>query len=229
MMMQSTLQTVVDSGFHLMGLEVRRRTPKPWENESDFMQVYRAIADRTLVSADRCFILFQLAHMAARLGGAVAEVGVFRGGTAKLIADATRPLVVHLFDTFAGMPETDLDIDGHRKGDFGATSLDSVRNFVGEPQRVMIHCGLFPETATEVEGTQFCFVHIDVDIYESVKASIEFFYPRMMVGGIMVVDDYGWKQCDGVKRAIDEYFGRRTERPLIFAKHQCVLFKTEPR
>jgi O-methyltransferase len=169
--------------------------------------------------------LYQLARLARPTPGAMAEVGVFRGGTTRLIADTVPEKPFHLFDTFDGMPETAPTIDRHDKGDFAATSFESVREFLRDHPHIVFHRGLFPTTTAGLEHERFSFVHVDVDIYASVRSALEFFYPRVSPGGVLVFDDYEWKDCPGVKQALDEFLRDKPERPLITTRFQCALLR----
>ena len=57
----------------------------------------------------------------------------------------------------------------------------------------------------EVESKKFAFVHVDVDLYQPTLDSLKFFYPRLLPGGVIVVDDYGYSVFPGAKRAVDEF------------------------
>ena len=54
---------------------------------------------------------------------------------------------------------------------------------------------------------------------------MEFFYDKVVPGGVIVFDDYGWQNCLGVKQAIDEFLNDRIETPIITTRHQCILIK----
>ena len=145
--------------------------------------------------------------------GDAAEFGVYQGGGAKFIRKyATGP--VHLFDTFTGIPAD--DPGGHRAGDFGDTSLDAVRAFLGDG--FVFHPGHFPDSAPP--GLAFRFVHVDADTAASTRAAVEYFAPRMVPGGVIVWDDYEWENCPGVKPVIDATFGDRVERA---SEYQAVV------
>ncbi|GAH92634.1 unnamed protein product, partial [marine sediment metagenome] len=88
------------------------------------------------------------------------------GGTGKLIAKTCPKKPIHLFDTFSGMPATDETKDKHRQGDFNDTSLKSVKKYLGDCENIRFYQGFFPDTSGPVANTKFCFVHIDVDIYQ---------------------------------------------------------------
>jgi len=206
-----------------MGLDVRKYDANPGGLE--FQLLFNEIKAYTLVGRDRCFMLYQLAKYADAKEGEIAEVGVYKGGTGKLIAKTCPKKPIHLFDTFSGMPATDETKDKHRKDDFNDTSLKSVKKYLGDCENIRFYQGFFPDTSGPVANTKFCFAHIDVDIYQSVKDSLEFFYHRMVQGGIMVFDDYGWKTCPGVKKAISEFLLDKVETPIMTTRYQCMLIK----
>jgi predicted O-methyltransferase YrrM len=212
-----------------MGLEVRRKGrgdfPAFWNDNREFRSLFSEIEGRTVVTEDRCFMLYQLVRHASQKEGEIAEIGVYKGGTGKLIARSCPDKEVHLFDTFSGMPKTDASEDHHAEGDFFDTSLESVQEFLKECTNVVFHPGFFPDTADAVRDRQFCFVYIDVDIYQSVKDSLEFFYDKLVQGGIIVIDDYEFVVCPGVKKAIDEFLIDKEEVPIVTANYQCMLIK----
>jgi len=69
---------------------------------------------------------------------------------------------------------------------------------------VRLKRGLFPDTAAGLESETFAVVHLDGDLYETTRAGLDFFWPRMVTGGVIVLDDYGLHDCPGVTRAVDE-------------------------
>lgn len=201
---------------------------EPWSTDPEFLRIFQSMRDRTLVDHVRCFMIYQLAQQALRTDGDFAEVGVYRGGTARLLAElaATERRTVHLFDTFTGMPETDPDKDWHRSGDFDDTSESAVRAFLAGFPGVEFHAGVFPATATAVEDRRFAFVHIDADIYTSVRDSCEFFYGRLESGGILLFDDYGQLTCPGARIAVDEFCSAHRMRPIYLTTGQCLVIRT---
>lgn len=188
-----------DEGTHLIG-----STPMP---------------ERCLVDRRRRDVLADLALKTARLPGEMAEVGVYMGGSAMVMSVASPNKRLHLFDTFSGIPETCV-AGGHRKGDFSDASLDKVEALMAG-RRVAFHPGTFPGTASGLEHLRFSLVHLDGDTYQSTRDGIAFFAPRMVEGGAMVFDDWEWKACPGVARAVLERFDSRDVRPT--AASQCVV------
>ena len=172
---------------------------------NNFRSIFVEVKDRTFCDTAKCFYLYSLVKSVQDKEGEIAEVGVYRGGTGKLIAKAS-PKPVHLFDTFTGLPEATAKVDRLVRGELANTSVEEVRMFLADCPNVVIYPGMFPATGGPVADKKFCFVHIDTDNYRSIAECLKFFYPRMVLGGVMVIDDYEWFDCPGVKKAIDEFF-----------------------
>jgi hypothetical protein len=171
--------------------------------------------------------LFSLVRATAKLGGCMAEVGVYRGGSARLIREADASRSLHLFDTFEGLPDT-ADIDTKfrwgrfRKGQF-TYPLESVRNYLADCDKVYFHQGVFPATGEAVKNERFSFVHADVDLYSSTWSALEFFYPRLLRGGIIVSHDFALAR--GVREAMEEFFKDLPEPVIELAGDQAMVVK----
>ena len=149
--------------------------------------------------------------------GSLAEVGVYRGGTARLIHHYLPHRLLHLCDTFEGFREADTDAEATVTGievesrQFADTSVNLVRDRI-EPRNgnVVFHPGAFPESCKDsMRGEKFAFVHLDVDLYQPMLAALEFFYPSVVPGGYIVVHDYNaWH---GARRATDEFLSEKPE------------------
>ncbi len=199
------------------------------EQDRRFWELYGGmLREGTVVQPlEDFFNLYQLALKTQKVPGDVAEVGVYRGGSAKLFALFKGSKGLHLFDTFEGMPTTCPDIDRHLAGEFADTSLESVRRYLSAFSGVFFYKGVFPDSARELASgsTRFSLVHLDVDIYESTKAGLEFFYPRTVRGGMIISHDYRNLACPGVKKAFDEFFADRPEPVIELWKTQCLVVK----
>lgn len=153
-----------------------------------------------------------------RVAGNIAELGVYKGNSAALLAYyariSRRELV--LFDTFEGFDPRDLvGFDASKTNEFKDTSLARVRKLVGD-EGVRFIQGRFPSSIPSgLYEMRFCFVHIDCDLYEPARAGLDFFYPRLSPGGLLVVHDYNNPYWNGVKRAVDEYCITIQERPIL--------------
>lgn len=211
----------------------------PWfDTDSEFTRIInkvRALGPMA-VSPDRCYILYQWARRSVTLPGDLAECGVYTGGTAHLVASVLAahtpnsvPTRFHLFDTFSGMPDTAIpQRDYHTAGDFSDTSLEFVKKRLQDfASCCVFHPGLMPDTFVEVENvSKYSFVHVDVDIYPSVMVCCEWFWPRLVSGGAMIFDDYGfYPYRHAARAAVDEFFSDKIELPIVLPTGQAVVIK----
>ncbi len=201
----------------------------PWEGDPAFTTIYSAIKPYTLVSRDRCWVLWRTLQQALNLNGDAVECGVFRGGTARLAATTLsaegRERLLHLFDSFEGMPTGTEGIDRFEKGDFSTTSLEAIRRLMSDVPFARIHAGYIPDTFDDANVDAIAWAHVDVDLYQTVLDCIEYIYPRLVTGAFVIFDDYGFPSCVGARRAVDEAFVRRPEVPLCLPTGQCLVVK----
>jgi O-methyltransferase len=241
----SWIRTLAQRSLGAVGLELRRTSIRsefreipdapfyetvfsPWKGYGEFHSLYERIRPYTLVSADRCWLLNSLARQARQLGAEFWECGVYRGGTAMLLQAALAQrddVMLRLFDTFEGMPATS-DVDLHREGDFADTSLTAVRARLAPSTTTSFHSGFIPNSFAGLESSRIALAHIDVDIHRSVLDCCAFIYPRIVSGGFMVFDDYGFPSCPGARRAVDDFFADKPETPLVLPTGQAVVFVT---
>lgn len=162
-----------------------------------------------------CLLLDQL--IKEGLQGDVAELGVYKGNTASLLANIARQIggTAYLFDTFEGFDRADLQgVDAGKKVEFEDTSLEAVRALVGYDNVHFVR-GRFPDSAAQIpQDLSFCVVHIDCDLYAPMRSGLEYFYPRLLPGGFLVLHDYSSLVWDGAEKAIDEFFADKPE-PLV--------------
>jgi hypothetical protein len=142
--------------------------------------------------------------------GAFAELGVWRGNTAAVLAfyASQQGRQAFFFDTYEGFDARDIKgVDEEKKIEFSDTSIDYVKNVIGAP----VECcsfvkGFFPSSLTqEHERGSYALVSLDCDLYEPMKAGLDFFYPRMPKGGLFMLHDYSSQFWVGAKLAIDEF------------------------
>lgn len=162
-----------------------------------------------------CMVLDQIAKEG--VAGDFLELGVYKGSTAFVLATMARRLgrTLYLLDTFEGFAAADLrGIDADKSMGFGDTSLDAVRGLVGEQSTRFIK-GFFPGTATALPANgRYALVHIDCDLYAPIKAALDYFYPRMVPGGFLIVHDYSSLHWNGAEQAVDEFFADKVEYPV---------------
>lgn len=203
---------------------------RAWEQDEEFLKIYEKIKEATYIDITRCHILYQLALNMKTLPGAVAEVGVCKGGSLRLIAEALPKKVVYGFDTFEGLPPADLAKDGPKveeaKGGKFKVEYERVKAYLSGYSNVLLYKGMFPESGKLVKDQRFCFVHLDVDLYKSYTDCLEFFYSKMLTGGFIVCDDYGFiGSCPGAKPAVDKFFADKVEHPIVSMVGQALIIK----
>ena len=178
---------------------------------------------RSLLSAFEMFNVYSLARAQQRFPGAYAEVGVFKGASAKLICEAKGDKTLHLFDTFEGLPQPgEHDRGVHVKGQY-ACSLESVQAYLQGYRGLEFHPGVFPRSAEHVNEASFAFAHFDVDLYDGTLACLEYFYPRMVPGGILLSHDYDL--LAGVGKAFQEFFADKPESIIELPTTQCMVIR----
>jgi O-methyltransferase len=176
-----------------------------------------------LLFDNEAYQIFMAVKRTEHIEGDLAEVGVYTGGSAKLIREANGNKTLHLFDTFEGLPSVEaIDQPQFNKGQYAA-SFEDVKNYLKNYQSVHLYKGLFPFTATAIEDRKFSFVHFDVDTYESTRNCLEFFYTRMNRGGVILSHDY--LSAAGVRRAFDEFFSNKLESIIEMSGTQCLVVK----
>ena len=217
-------------GYDVTGYQTfmgKAEPERPWEDDEDFLKAYDAVVNHTLVERKKLYMLYQLTRQTAALAGNLAECGVYRGGTA-LLFGRLKPenKRLYLFDTFGGMPETDPKNDFHRAGDFADTSLPRVQALLGDCANIVFRPGFFPATSKGLEEETFSLAHCDMDIQSSVLDFCHFFYPRLVRGGVMVFDDYGFRSCPGAKAAVRAFCAEQGTFELYLLTGQALVWKS---
>jgi len=203
---------------------------QPWRADALFRSVWNDVGGDTTSLEEWAYLLFSLAKMAAKRPGEFWECGVYKGATARLLAEARNFRAdggalpaLRLFDTFAGVPERRPSVDGYKLGSLGDTSLDRVKARLASYDKIDIRSGLIPATFAGLEASSIAFAHVDVVQYETTKACCEFIVPRLVTGGILVIDDYGRPKTSGCRLAADEYFAAHRITPLVLNTGQAVI------
>ena len=110
----------------------------------------------------------------------------------------------------------------HRDNQY-AFSLEAVKEYLQGYDNLHFHKGLFPKSAEGLEDMPYAFAHFDVDLYESTRACLEYFYPRMISGGVIVSHDYSL--LAGVEKAFQEFFVDKPEEIIDLPTTQCMIIK----
>jgi O-methyltransferase len=202
--------------------------------EPAFWNVWERVADYTMTPPMRAYAMYEALKYIDRneLSGAIVECGVWRGGSSMLAALTTRGRDLYLYDTFAGMPEpTDADVAWHGRvamdkwrarqngSDSGwcVAGIDEVRHNLastGYPQqRLHFVAGPVEQTLPATAPDIIALLRIDTDFFESTRHELKHLYPRLVRGGVLIVDDYG--HWNGARRAVDDYFEQMRPAPLL--------------
>lgn len=200
-----------------------------WHDDSDYLNAWRRFPESTNDVFDRRFVLWSLARSVGHIAGHTAECGVNAGAGSFLIASAIGDRH-HGFDSFRGLSapgSSDMPTDSRARpwktGDL-AVGLERVRrNLAGLD--VELYEGWIPERFDEVARLRFRLVHVDVDLYEPTRDAVEFFWPRINPGGLLINDDYGSTLCPGATQAMDELARRQGMSVLHLPTGQGILVK----
>lgn len=186
-------------------LKVRRTI----ETHSDVNEVYQIV---------------QAIIAVRKVDGDLAEVGVYRGGTAKIIVQYKENKSLYLFDTFEGFPKPGQnDLPFFRKGML-SSQYNEVKSYFRREKNVFLYKGIFPQdTGKYVKDVKFSFVNLDVDLYESTLHCLRFFYPRMNRGAIIISHDY--LAIPAVYKAFNEFFEDKDEGIIGICGSQCMVVK----
>jgi hypothetical protein len=226
------------AGYNLVRCQKSNGYPVDFTAEE--ISVIESVRPYTKTTPERLHALIHAVGYvhANRIEGDIVECGVWRGGsmlaTAKTLislGDTRRHL--RLYDTFEGMTApTEFDIshkgvkasDKFEKRKLGDDSSDWCYATIEEVTGIMASSG-YPAAHThlikgKVEDTlpaqapeKISLLRLDTDWYESTLHELDTLYPRLSVGGVLIIDDYGdWV---GARKAVDEYFAKHNIRFLL--------------
>jgi O-methyltransferase len=190
-----------------------KATYAPWNSSREFLSAYQLIQPNTLVDIYRCWELWTLVgQVSKREKGGILEVGVWRGGTGALMAKsallAGSQEPVYLCDTFEGVVKAGSRDTDYKGGEHSDTSQRVVEDLLRtlDITNARILKGIFPDQTAHLidPGARFRLCHIDVDVYQSAKDVMAWIWDRMVPGGIVVYDDYGFRACEGIAKYVNE-------------------------
>lgn len=207
--------------------------------EPEFRDIWEEVRAFTMTGMERGYGLFQaVRYLDARgIEGEFVECGVWKGGSCMLMIRTLQSLAsesrtIRLYDTFEGMPEPgDEDVIAwngrpvREKWESDALSswavgLSEVREAVGSlgypEQKIRYIPGDVAETLPQQPPEEIALLRLDTDWYASTLAELEELYPRLVPGGVLIIDDYG--HFRGARKAVDDYFARPGIEPLLFSR-----------
>ncbi len=205
--------------------------------DKEFSDYLRNNNAKSNIDHDELYTIYQSLRTLKAHEGAIAEVGVYKGGSAYLLGKFSNGKTLYLFDTFEGLPRQSsfsglsANVSEPSEGWLSDNNLDEVENYIQssgvDKNKIIIKKGIFPATAKDIGDVKFSLVHLDSDLYQTTKDALEYFFPRLEGGGRVILHDYNCCGCPGVKLAVDEFVNaNRLQFNLIeIAESQAVLIK----
>jgi O-methyltransferase len=209
----------------------------PFVDDPAFNDSYSRMRREWFPDADvdvrwRMWLLTQVARQCSQIDGAFAEFGVYRAGCAFMIFE-TGALAASkrffLFDTFEGIPADQLtrsEIAADLAGAHGDTSVDYVRERLRPwADQLVFVSGDVNETLTTQETGTLAFVHMDLNASAPTRVALEYAFPRLSAGGMIVFDDYGWTGLEAQRDVIDGFVRDKAEQVIALPTGQALLVK----
>ncbi len=194
-----------------------------WDDNSDFNIQYEKYKSLTMLDKHRAFTLWSIVKNLKNLEGDIVEIGCFTGGAGFLFSTADELSSIKLFDTFEGFPITEESI---KKNSLKANLEDANENLKKyDIKNVEFFKKRFPIGVDNLNKIKFC--HIDINTYQETKNSFNYIKDLMIVGGVIVFDDYGIWKIDGVKKFISEIEDSLKDKFHFFFNYmgQCIMIK----
>ncbi len=229
------LKETVKSIARVLGPPVVRNLPietwPGWLGLALEVKVPRAVIRKSIADPTgraNIDILTEMIERTRSLTGAVADCGVYKAGSTVGMALFMRQhgirKQIYAFDSFQGFDSEsvagDLDLgDVHNKArnkisysDFTLEQVKSkIRSF--RIDNITLVPGYFQQSfKTLPHDLRFSFVHLDVNLYESYREGLEFFYPRLNPSGIILLDEYNDPPWPGCNKAADEFLASKPEK-----------------
>lgn len=193
-----------------------------WWDDDFFSRFLDRFDELHELNTDRKWMVYQLVRLVQNIAGDTVECGVFKGPSSYLICHSNQHNQTHkkfhyMFDSYEGLSNPG-DNDGEHWSEGNLSfSMEDLEKTFEEFENKKFMKGWIPTRFDEVNEKRFSFVHIDVDLYEPTRNSIEFFYPRMNKGGILLCDDYMYNTCPGATKAVDEFLANKPEKMIALS------------
>ena len=162
---------------------------------------------QTLLSNDRIANIIRYSEMVKDMEGDVIEMGCFRCGILELLSQLHPDKTIFGIDTFSGLPAPTSKDNYHKEGDFKEVEYEAVKGYLRTMHRnVELRKGLFADVIPTLDpNKKYRFAHVDADLYQSVKEALDYLYPRMVDGGVILLDDFKESSTEGATMATLEF------------------------
>ena len=170
------------------------------------------------IRAERLFVVREVVRELDGLPGDLAEFGVHKGTSALVMLSSSDQGRYYGVDSFEGLSEPIAGVDGSywSRGALAVAFDDAKDRLSGWEDRATLVKGWIPDCLGQLPADlKVRFAHVDVDLYEPTLSSLEFVGPRMVSGGVIICDDYGFVTCPGARQAVDEFIGAYPEFRMI--------------
>ena len=240
-MMKNIIKKIVQSsGYDIRKKNSFNALEFPSDFTENDIEIIKKVKPYTLTSNERIYSLLQATKYILHndISGDIVECGVWRGGSMMAVAltllnENKSAKDLYLFDTYEGMSKpTDLDVSFEGKkaddqfeinkknedsSDWCFASLDEVKQNVMKTgynlEKLHFIKGKVENTLPEYAPKQISLLRLDTDWYESTKHELIHLFPRLVSGGVLILDDYGY--WAGAKKAVDEYFSQNKTQILL--------------
>jgi O-methyltransferase len=209
----------------------------PFAEDPEFTRLYDEMVAEWYSDTERelrwrMWLLTRFALHARHLPGNFAEFGVYRGGCSRMVLataglDPARRL--YLFDTYAGIPSDRLTATEREEGLAGKladTSADYVAHLLSRWEPIPVICaGDVFETIPSTDTGELAFIHLDLNAAAPTRHVLEHVFDRVVPGGMVVLDDYGWSEYRDQRREIEDFLRGRPDTLVALPTGQAVLIK----
>ena len=236
----NTIKKLINNGFKKLGYQISPITQKFSILDETFSKHHKLCKKYSMTKKYAMYATYLSTKYVSenQISGSLVECGVFKGGNSMMMAATLAELddtnrEIFLYDTFEGMSEpSEIDVrhdgknaqkvwkDSQRENhnEWVYSSLDEVKknmDKVSYPKKNIIFVkGDVCKTLNKKVPENISLLRLDTDFYESTKKELEVLYPRLVKGGVLLIDDYdSWQ---GARKAVDEYFKKIGEKPLLF-------------
>lgn len=208
--------------------------------DAGFKRIYEITKKLTMTSVERMYSMYKATEYVinANIDGDIVECGVWKGGSSMIAALTMRKLYnfrkkIYLYDTYAGMTkptkfDKSIDTDtlvydywnSNKSGDINKWCYSSLKEVktnllkTNYPKnKILFIEGEVEKTIPKIMPKKISLLRLDTDWYKSTYHELNYLYPLLTLGGVLILDDYGhWR---GARRSTDEYFKRKGTNILL--------------
>ncbi len=188
---------------------------KWFEDDEEFRKILQEVEGYTMLKPERLYYLYHFSRYASALSGEAAEVGVWKGGCLKMLTHNFNKQI-YGFDLFDARENSQL---------YPEFDYQEVTDYFKNEKNIILIKGDINQTLSEVADKSFCFVHIDCDFPNLIFRSLEFFYRRLVKGGVIIIDDYGDVEWSETVKVVKDFLADKPEEVIPLTKQQGLIIK----